>query len=136
MAKHQRPSNPPVPAPQPTKVVTRQEMLFQGPLPPPTAFEQYERILPGTAERILQLAEREAQERHANDRVLIRARVREAACGQWFGFILGLLTIGGGLAAIILDKPVGGLAAVLAGVVALAGAFLVSRQHPPRPPSP
>jgi uncharacterized membrane protein len=32
--------------------------IWQGPLPHPAALEQYEDILPGTADRIIRLAER------------------------------------------------------------------------------
>lgn len=37
---------------------------FKGPLPPPALFEHYEKALPGSADRILKLAENEQTYRH------------------------------------------------------------------------
>lgn len=46
---------------------------FQGPLPPPDFFEQYEATLPGAAERILQMAERQASHRQGAEPLALAA---------------------------------------------------------------
>lgn len=42
---------------------------FSGPLPPPTMYGEYERTLPGSAERILVMAEKEQDHRIEWERV-------------------------------------------------------------------
>lgn len=39
--------------------IIKEQSFFSGPLPPPELFEQYEQILPGSANRILEMAEKE-----------------------------------------------------------------------------
>jgi uncharacterized membrane protein len=58
--------------------VFAQSMTFQGPLPPAQLLAEYEEIVPGSADRIITLAEREQRNRHSsatkflhNDRVRI-----------------------------------------------------------------
>ena len=41
------------------RTITEQHLFFTGPLPPPALFDQYEKILPGAADRIMGLAENE-----------------------------------------------------------------------------
>ena len=43
------------------------ERAFIGPIPPPDAFARYEKTLPGAADRILSLAEKEQQNRAAEN---------------------------------------------------------------------
>ena len=44
-----------------------QEIYHSGPLPPAETLEHYERIVPGAAERILSMAEKEQANRHDNE---------------------------------------------------------------------
>ena len=57
--------------------------IFAGPLPAPADLERYEQAVPGIAERILLMAEREQQERHANMRALADAERRQARDTNW-----------------------------------------------------
>jgi uncharacterized membrane protein len=47
--------------------------LWHGPIPPPQTLEKYENILPGAADRILQLAEDEAQFRRVQSEQINKA---------------------------------------------------------------
>lgn len=49
--------------------------MWQGPLPPPAVLEEYDRIRPGAAERILVMAEKEQQHRHDTENESIGAQV-------------------------------------------------------------
>lgn len=90
-----------------------------------------EATLPGAAERILAMAEREQKNRH----------VREAR-GQWMAFLLALLGLVGGVALVYLDKSLEGLAAMVVSIaIAIAiGVFIASKRprrdqtHLPAPP--
>lgn len=47
------------------------QKTYRGPLPTPESFEHYEAVLPGSAERILAMAEKEQNHRHSSeDRVI------------------------------------------------------------------
>jgi uncharacterized membrane protein len=46
-------------------VVETSTAIHRGPLPPPDQFKDYEAILPGSADRILKMAEKEQDHRHA-----------------------------------------------------------------------
>jgi len=54
-------------------VVSRQ---FSGPLPPPDALARYDTIVQGAAERILKMAENEAEARISNEKKLVDNEVK------------------------------------------------------------
>lgn len=95
-----------LPAKRPTTTITavHQESVihqFSGPLPAPKDFEHYEKILPGAAERILSMAEREQDAAHKQeyeDFLLRRADQekfwKNAVRGQWAAFLLALTAMG------------------------------------------
>ncbi len=73
-----------------------------GPIPHPRILRGYEEITPGAADRILTMAEKEAQHRHSMDDVCVRADSRDSLLGIISAFILGTLCIVGGIVVIII----------------------------------
>ena len=67
------------------------QSAYSGPLPPPPMYSEYEAVLPGSADRILAMAEKEQAIRHEWEG---RAQ-RLSARGQWLGFIIALACVGG-----------------------------------------
>ncbi|MEW6490361.1 MAG: DUF2335 domain-containing protein [Thermodesulfobacteriota bacterium] len=98
--------------------------LFNGPLPPPDAFEHYERTLPGAANRILAMAERQEAHRHAIEGDAVRAKIRQAYVGQAAGFLLAVTAIGGGMALMYAGQSGWGFATVVTAVSGLVGTFV------------
>lgn len=49
---------------------------FSGPLPPPEVLEKYNAIEPGSANRIIRMAESQAQHRQSLERTVIESRTR------------------------------------------------------------
>lgn len=92
---------------QPPAVVRHQSVSYSGPLPPAAEFERYNVALPGAAERILALAEKETEHRHGAEDLLVQEEVRASRTGQKFAFVLGI----GSLAVIAVTS----LATALAG---------------------
>jgi uncharacterized membrane protein len=84
---------------QPAGVVTKvRGVSFQGPLPPPEILKQYDMIIPGLAERIVSMAERE--QRHVHELRHQQLQFEKSAHtlqmqyfgrGQWFAFILAII---------------------------------------------
>lgn len=83
-----------------------------GPLPPPAALEQFERIAPGSAERIIRMAESEQAHRHAlesasaqTQRDAVRLTARDGLTGMILGAVIALAGIGAAFAAFWLGAP-------------------------------
>ena len=80
---------------------------FQGPLPPPSMFGQYDQVLPGSAGRIMAMAEKEQAHRIAWESRCLDAAARDTVRGQWMGFAVSFLCIGGAGAANLVSRFVG-----------------------------
>lgn len=93
---------------------------YQGSLPHPDIIRGYEDVLPGAADRILSLTERQAK--HRQD--LERHRAKWIGVGLVFGFITVIGTVSSGVALIALGFQVTGLVALLAPLATLAGVFV------------
>jgi uncharacterized membrane protein len=92
--------------------------LTSGPLPPPEQLAQYEQIIPGAANRILTLAERQTNHRME----IISAQIRQSARGQWLAFILALCFLAGSIWVTLAgSQVVGGIlgGATILGVVTI-----------------
>ena len=72
-------------------VVVQREQSFSGPLPPPEILGRYNDILPGAAERIIQMAEKQAAHRQALETVAISSDASRSKWGQIFGFIVATI---------------------------------------------
>lgn len=93
------------------QVLSAMESVYSGPIPPPEMLGGYERVLPGASDRILSMAEREQNHRHA-----------EKMRGQIFAFLIAAaLTC---LSAYLIFKeaywPAAGVAMVEIGGIAIA----------------
>lgn len=82
-----------------------QAASFSGPLPPPALYEQYEEVLPGSAERIMAMTEREQEQRHTWDNRVVEVQNGEISRGQWLGFVLGAGAIVGAVYCATIDQP-------------------------------
>jgi len=87
---------------QPAHLVqqVRREMISSGPLPSPEILKRYEEILPGAAERIVQMAEREQSQSHIHMHEQLRIEgsintehIHYMKRGQVFAFILALVFV-------------------------------------------
>ncbi|WP_323744634.1 DUF2335 domain-containing protein [Yersinia sp. Marseille-Q5920] len=73
--------------------IKRQISMFQGPLPPPQMLSQYEKILPGAAERIFSLTEREQAARHGIQDKAINGAIGKDRRGQWMAYSITLFIL-------------------------------------------
>lgn len=141
MGKKRHPKNrlvrqPPAGPPSPrTRIVSSALETFSGPLPPPDALERYDQILPGSAERILAMAERQATHRHDLEKSALRNDAREARLGQILGFLIATIAIGAGSTVALYAPQTGGqIAGGLIGATGLAtlvGVFVYGRKRAP-----
>jgi uncharacterized membrane protein len=91
-----------------TKSTVRQiaeRVSYSGPLPPSSELAQYERVLPGSAERILALAEKEVEHRHHADNKIIEKTLRASNTGQILSFALSIFSLGAVCLCVLLSQP-------------------------------
>ncbi|MCL1947802.1 MAG: DUF2335 domain-containing protein [Chitinivibrionia bacterium] len=98
----------------------QQEIAYSGPLPPATEFAQYEQILNGAAQRILTLAEKEAEHR----RIIENKMLKSVEIGQIFAFILIFLSLAVMAVGIIFNVPLATIPPAIVALSGLASAFI------------
>lgn len=126
--------------PEQTKIVASDKGIiaaehWQGPLPPPATIEVYERLHPGTLERLLANFEKESDERRKQERDALEDRKadkdkfhRRASRAQWMAFALTLVAfIVAGVCA-WLRQPAIGVAAIGATILGIVKALLGERK--------
>ena len=112
-----------------TATLTREDH-YSGPLPTPDHFAGFEKVLPGSAERILKMAELEQVHRHDLNVVAQMAFDRETSRGQWLAFFLAIITVvTGGVTAINGAQWTGSFIGT-GGLIGLVTAFIVGRRKP------
>lgn len=97
-----------------------------GPLPDAREFARYETTLPGAADRILQLAEKQANHRMEMERAVIFGGVFQQKAGLACATTVVLATLGLTAYMASIHEGLWGLAAVLGEISAIAGAFVYS----------
>jgi len=100
---------------------------YAGPLPPAEQIRAYEEVLPGAADRILAMAERQQEHRQALERNTVEEATNRSWWGLRLGFVIAALVIGVGAAAIFTGHPTAGLAVIVAQAAILAGVFVYGR---------
>jgi uncharacterized membrane protein len=103
----------------------RQELSvsYQGPLPTSREFAGYEQVLPGAANRILAIAEKEAEHRRANQEKLVTASIKHSGRGQLFALIIAILAIIGVGLSIYFSAPIVSIAPTIIAITGLASIF-------------
>ena len=97
---------------------------YEGPLPPSHMLREYEEILPGAADRIIGMAERQAEHRQDIEKVVIASKSRSETLGVVFAGLIGLSAIVGGVFLIAIGRGIEGLAAIITAIGSLVGTFV------------
>lgn len=130
----QRPSStsvaasPGSPEIRPSRVRMRQTVTFSGPLPPPEILQGYDDVLPGAAERIIAMAERQAAHRQDLERRVIRANITTARLGIAAGLIITLAVVWFAYQLLMAGHTVAGFAAIIVALGSLVGVFIVGQR--------
>lgn len=100
----------------------RQE--FSGPLPHPSIFAEYERILPGAAERLLSQTEIQSKHRRDLETIAIKSGSRDSLIGLISAFFLGAGSLLAGTIVILKGYAYPGSFFGLLGMGSLTTAFI------------
>jgi uncharacterized membrane protein len=105
-------------------VITQAQTMYSGPLPSPEEFGRYESVLPGAADRIIAMAEKQAEHRQNLESHVVRSNSRNSTLGVLFAFVLGIITIGGGVFLAYFGRELSGAILGSAGLIGLVSVFI------------
>ena len=94
------------------------------PLPHPSILVGYEKVLPGSAERIFKMSENQKQHSQDMERERLRNKNRERLLSVIFGFILGLVGLGIGLYLSVIGETYVSIAIFVVTIVGIVGIFI------------
>lgn len=108
---------------------------FSGPLPPPRLLKEYEEASPGSADRIIRMAETEETHRQAIETRALEATIADvekdrslSRLSLIFGALLVALVVAAGCVVAIAGHPTQGMILCAATVVSLASVFVLGRR--------
>ena len=125
------------------EIVDLQAVAWSGPLPAPDDFQRYEETLPGAANRILEIVERQQSHQHSQERMMLEqsgvileierqvaaSDSRRAYLGIASGLAISLLTIGGGIYLIANGQGWAGLTLAGINLTGLVGVFVYGARN-------
>lgn len=81
------------PLPESARAAIFEAATFTGPLPPPAMYRGYNDVLPGSADRILRMAEKEQDRRIGRENVALHRASQRDHLGLWLGFFIAALAL-------------------------------------------
>lgn len=100
---------------------------YSAPIPSPEMMEAYEKVVPGSAERIIKRFEIQSDHRQSCEKILVWTNSVKSIVGLVFGFIVTLIAIFGGIYTALQGKPWLGGTLSLSGLAMLVGAFITGK---------
>jgi uncharacterized membrane protein len=94
--------------------------MYSGPLPTSGEFQGYEKVLPGSANRILVIAEKESEHRHDIEKKELKIKGR----GQIFALLISILSLAAVGLSIYFSQPVASIAPAIIAITGLASIFI------------
>lgn len=113
-------------------MIAMEQRSYSGPLPAPEDFAAYEKVLPGSTDRIIAMAEKSLDSRISNEKTIIDTRLKQSGRGQILGFILAVLFGVISLVLALTGHEV--LAGIIASgdIISLAVIFVLNREPSPK----
>jgi uncharacterized membrane protein len=84
--------------------ISRQQQItqsFSGPLPPPSVLREYNEIIPGLADRIVALAEKQTEHRIGIETKIIESDISQSRAGLVCGITVAIMCVGAGMTCIL-----------------------------------
>lgn len=102
-----------------------QSSSYSGPIPPPDIIKDYENILPGSADRIISMAEKQADHRRDIEKIAVKSGSNDSRLGIICGTIVCALVIASGtFVSWITNSPYPAATSVLGGLSSIVGVFI------------
>lgn len=97
---------------------------FSGPLPHPDILRKYNDVVPGAAERIIQMAENQSVHRKELEKKVIESDIARSKWGQILGFIIAIIGLIGAVVISIIGNAWAGGIIGLGTLGSLVGVFM------------
>jgi uncharacterized membrane protein len=115
--------------------------IFSGPIPPPDLLQAYEDAVPGLADRLVAMAEKEGDHRRAlemrslehearNNETVVKHYADEVKRGQHYGLVIGVTAILAGSLVALNGAEIAGSFIGCGGVIGLVATFIHGRRNP------
>lgn len=108
--------------------IMRAELYSSSPLPPAEVLAEYEKLQPGAVDRLITMAEKEADNRHEIQKEVIKNSFHIERLGQIVGLTIFLVALIFGFVLILQDKPIMGMVSVIGSMVAVVSLFIYGRE--------
>lgn len=111
---------------QSTTIAHRVEasVAYRGPIPDPETLARYSELIPNAPERILRMAELQAEHRRDLESRVIRSDTFRATLGVWFAFIICMTTVLTGGYIALQGHAIEGTLLAGGGLAGIAGTFI------------
>ncbi len=106
-----------------------QTEFFSGPIPPPSYLARYNDVVPGGADRILSMAERQSSHRESLETKVVDGGLRAQRQGMNRAFILALVVVLGGIYLMATGKSGWGFAAIISSLTSLVSVFAIGKRE-------
>lgn len=114
--------------PSAISVASRSVSAYSGPVPPPAMLEEFDRIEPGRAAKLMQLAEDQSRHRMHLENFVIKSDVVRSWAGLVTGGILSAGIVTGGCILVATGHDWAGASIICSTLVSLAGVFVYGRK--------
>ena len=101
-----------------------QKWQLRGPLPPPETLDGYEKTLPGAADRVFAMAEKEQSHRHDMEKDVNDKLAFDKRLAQTYAFTLTLAALSGAVYLLSNDKAVEGIIVFISSFAPIAKSYL------------
>jgi uncharacterized membrane protein len=115
-------------------------MQFSGPMPHPELLGRYEQICPGSADRIIKMAEQEAEHRRSAESRIIDAQIldmnkqhSDTRCGQICALLITLSALAIGAYTARAGHEIAGSIIGVGGIGGIVTTFILGRDDSPHP---
>ena len=110
-------------------LVVQQSSSFSGPLPPPEILKKFDEIVPGSAERIMKMAEGQFTHRTELEKKVIDSDIARSKWGQILGFVIALVGLIGSVTISIYGSGLVGAVIGVGTLASLVGVFMYGSQN-------
>lgn len=100
---------------------------YSGPLPSPDHLRGYEEVVPGSANRIITMAESQSAHRQEIEKIAVKGGNSRSWWGLWLGFVLSVMVLGLSAGLILAGDQVAGTVLGSVDLVSLASVFVIGR---------
>ncbi len=105
-------------------LILEQSGFFSGPLPPPEILKKFDEVVPGSAERLIKMAEGQFVHRTELERKVIDSDITRSKWGQILGFVIAIAgLVASGVVSIYGKEWAGGMIG-LGTLASLVGVFM------------